>query len=172
MTTYTVPQVPGSRRTSPRPYTHAIIGRRDLARERANVASQAFRDQDFKNYDHHRRVVAAGIGGIWLPERGYIVDRQMFERSRAEISGCDTPEQFHAKLLDFRLTSINRAGTGPAGPLVVISWSMSLRNAEKAAEMHRRNWFVDVSVVPCIEAPRTARQRPYTTTAPTGAASS
>lgn len=152
MATYTVPQVPGSKRTSPRPYTHAVIGRRDLARERAHVTSTTFVELDRKNYDHHRHIVAVGVGGVWSRSRsghGYVVTREMFDTATAAVSGCDTPEKYVAKLADFRLTSINRAGKGPAGQLEVLSWSMSAASAEKAAARHRR-WFIDVRVVPCV----------------------
>lgn len=39
-TTYTVTQVPGSKRTSERPYTHAVIARHNVALERARAKAR------------------------------------------------------------------------------------------------------------------------------------
>lgn len=149
MTIYTVPEVPGSKRTSHRPYTHAVIGRRNLALDRLVAHDPAVAAQDAVNYRYHRSIVDMGIGEIWDERRGYRVDREMLERSRSALSGIETVNQWVAKHLAIRIASINRAGTGPAGDLEVLSWSMSAANAEKAATGWRRR-HVDVRVVPCV----------------------
>ena len=59
-TTYTCPAVPGSKRTSHRPYTHAVVGRYNCAQARINVANKAWTDQDAKNYGYAKREAAAG----------------------------------------------------------------------------------------------------------------
>lgn len=150
-TTYTVPEVPGSSRTSHRPYTHAVVGRRNLARERQQAADPATHN-DLNNWQFYQKVLRVGLGGVWSERHGYTVDQSMLDNAKRATEGCETVNDYVAKQIEWRLARINEVGTGPAGELQVLQWSMGVENARKGITATRREWYVNLAVVACVEA--------------------
>lgn len=159
-TTFTVPQVPGSSRKSKRSYTHAVIGRNDLTRARREAADTVSHC-DVKNYEHRMRVINAGVGGTWDHLRNgspMIVDAAMHADYVKRMKPYADVNEYVAGCIECRVARVNEQGTGTAGELHVLQWSMSAANAAKAVNGFRQ-YHVDVAVVPCVEVPKKSKAK-------------
>ncbi|HEY0822058.1 MAG TPA: hypothetical protein VGD46_25000 [Rhizobacter sp.] len=135
-------------RTSARPYTHVVVGRRDLVRERARLDARWI-EQQRENHRYTLKQAAAEVGEL-LDERIYGVSQG--ERARAnawlETHGRNT-EQYAQDRYNAAMADI---GDGIKGKEQVLQWSMSHTNAIKAMGSWLKFW-VDVRVVPLSSAP-------------------
>jgi len=124
-TQYTVPQVPGSSRKSDRPYTHAIIGRRNVAAALKVCGSTVWLKCHGTTFDYLARTAPAKVAGV---------TREAF------IAQC---------VADARADLVRRHGPGDAGEFEVLQWSMSAKNAAAKLSFWSDH-YVDVRVVECV----------------------
>lgn len=147
--TFTVAEVPGAQRKSPRNYTHAILGR-------YNWTAQILRDdkdspQDRDNYRFYASVVRVGIGGQWDPERPWSkVDEDLYNRAVVSIGGR-TEDEYAAHCRKYRVDYATRKRDEEGTKLGVLQWSQSLVNANKGARTWVNNGYLDVRVVETIK---------------------
>lgn len=156
-TTYTVPEVPGSKRGSERPYTHAIIGRRDgrctaAAMEATRAVEEPKnRKWDAKHWDDCQRGSVAVAGQLYRNHNGYMVEaRQAIIEIDAEFMAANPDRAAYIeKMAAERAAYLAKLKASTAGPLEVLQWSMSLSNAMKAVGAKCAH-HSDVRVVACV----------------------
>lgn len=156
-TTYTVPEVPGSKRTSERPYTHAVIGYDDpqrrvaawLADHEANGAK--YRRWSIKNWQDNRRAAAVKEGEMYVNHNGFRVEaRQAFiDIAAGFMAKYPTLEGYLAhEEQDFQ-DRVAAERARPNGPVVVLRWSMSRANASKGLSEFDRS-YSGIKIVECV----------------------
>ncbi len=157
-TTFTVLEVPGSKRASARPYTHAVIGCYDgkttAAWARAEHAKN--KDQtarwDAKHWRDAKRTAEAVDGQLYRNHNNYMVvaTQAIIDIYKPFMEKHPTVESYlahqEAEVLAY-LAKLEAAGTGE---LVVLQWSMSQKNAMKAVGSFA-NQHIGLRVVPCVE---------------------
>lgn len=119
-----------SKRTSDREYTHAVIGRRNLAGERARVDAEA-RPLFRKGWEGAARKVEVGVGGEWMPAsrgRQFIVTLHDFKEAQALLAKHPTPESY----VDACVTAQYGDLQGDAAEEEVLQWSTSERAAHES----------------------------------------
>lgn len=138
MTTFTVTQVPGSKRTSHRNYTHAIIGCRDgKVLAASTLAERRKNDQSRWNSKHwydEKRAADATVGQPYKNHNGFSVIAQEYNVrfGKEFIAKYPTVESYLAKLKQDFDDMIAKLQAEPLGTLEVLQWSMSADNARKA----------------------------------------
>lgn len=156
---FTVLEVPGSKRASARPYTHAIIGRRDgrcsaVAME-ADLAENELKyvRWDAKNWDDWKRAADASVGQLYRNHNGFMVEaKDCTVRIGAEfIVANPDREAYVAGEAAKRQATLNELRASEPGELTVLQWSMSIQNALKAVGAYRTH-HSDVRVVECVPA--------------------
>lgn len=163
-TTYTVPEVPGSKRSSERPYTHAIIGRRDgrcsaVAMEATRAVEEPKnRKWDAKRWDDCQRGSVAVAGQLYRNHNGCMVEAR---ESIIEIDVgfmAENPDRaaYIEKMAAERAAYLAKLKDSTPGPLEVLQWSMSLNNAMKATGTMRRH-HSEVRVVACVPLEKKAK---------------
>lgn len=161
--TFIVAEVPGAKRTSVRVYTHAIIGRRDPRASAVHYASDLrvnearYRRHDAKHWDDEQRASIAVIGQPYVNHNNYVVPAKDYniEFGQRFIAEHPVRAAYIAGGVAKRQEHLEELKLGTAGPLVVLQWSMSRRNAEKAVG----TWCShnsEVRVVECHPAPSKA----------------
>jgi hypothetical protein len=175
MPTYTVPEVPGSKRTSDRPYTHALVGRVDVAAARRAAVSAGWDESDRTNYAFYRKLHDVGVGGVWSHTRGYEhkVDQRDYDGAKKIIDAHPTLDGYLLARREDRLNQLNEkyGATSQAGPLVVLQWSMSAANAAKAEGTWRsQRGYIAVRVVECVPVEKKAKKAPALVGEPGGSA--
>lgn len=163
-TTYTVPEVPGSKRTSPRPYTHAIIGRsssqlsaiRYEADLKANGAKYA--RWDTKNWHDNKRLAECPSGGTYRNHNNYVTTAsdELIKIGADFIAKYPTVESYLAHQKAEGEARVAKMKAVPDGELVVLQWSMSHANASKARSAYCKH-HVDVRVVECVPVAKTTK---------------
>lgn len=149
-TTYTAPEVPGSSRSSERPYTHAVVGRRNIAALRAYAPESAEYSHGKQTYDYYSKQVQVGAGNSYLYKTGecrpfmVTVKQEDYDRGVAFLAENPDRAAYVAKKLAERMAEL---GTEDAGPLQVLQWSMSHANADKATGTFLNKGYVGVRVV-------------------------
>lgn len=140
VTHYTVLEVPGSKRSSHRPYTHAIIGRRcpglsAIAYEddlRKNAAK--YTRYDVKNWHDEKRLAECPSGGTYLNHNRVMIaaSDELIQIGKDFIAKYPTVESYleHKKAESDAI--IAKLKAEPDGELKVLQWSMSHKNALKA----------------------------------------
>ena len=154
--TFTVPDVPGSKRTSYRTYTHAVIGRRDgrcsavvYAADLATNEPKA-RKWDAKHWDDCQRAAKATVGQRYRNHNGYMVEARDYEvRSGMEfiLAHSDREAYVEAQAAQ-RQAYLARLKASTPGELQVLQWSMSWKNAMKSVASHQKH-HSEVRVVEC-----------------------
>lgn len=156
-TTFTVLEVPGSKRASARPYSHAIIGRRDgrcsavaMAADLAENESKYVR-WDAKNWDDWKRAAEATVGQLYRNHNGFMVEAKDYTvRTGSEfIASNPDREAYMAGEAAKRQSTLDNLRVAEPGELAVLQWSMSMQNALKAAGTYRTH-HSDVRVVECV----------------------
>ncbi len=156
-TTYTVPEVPGSKRTSARPYTFAVIGYSDVTRSvaRLRARNEAERTKTLRylkqNWESWNRQANAAPGTTYVNHNGYLVTAKepYIDIAKGFIERNPSLEAYIANTdaeSEANLASIAAKGDGP---LEVLRWSSSKANAEKGL-YEFQDWYSDLRVVPCI----------------------
>lgn len=149
MATFTVKEVEGSKRTSDREYTHAIIGRYDFDREFDRIA---FTQGDESNYwfgfDRCNKkagdyVAYRSIGG------GHIVTQQDIDRATKDIAGR-TLEQYKDDTLRYRREQCLYRQEIQGDLYTVLRWSQSKQNAIKGLAEFEKFWK-DLRVVEVVK---------------------
>lgn len=157
--TWTVPGVEKAKRRSPRIYTHAIVGRADLAAARARIEERAAGAGSLPrvNYAYYRRILEAGIGGtIDLGGRGRtvlaVVDSDDHTRASQELADCATAGDYAAKVLRRELDLLARQHPTGEAPLRALQWSQSYRAASRALGTWTRAGYKDLEIRETVEA--------------------
>lgn len=164
-TTYTVPQVPGSRRTSERPYTHAVIGRADSRMSAISCAEDLaknegkYRKWDAKDWDDRKRESEATAGQLYRNRNGFMVEAKAWLiESGAEFIGKNPDRAAYvAACAAHRQQRLEKLKAGTAGELGVLQWSMSEANARKSLTTWSHH-HSDLHVVPCVPVEKAARR--------------
>lgn len=163
-TTYTVPEVPGSKRTSERPYTHAVIGRRDPRMSAIHRAADLARSEakykkwDGKHWDDYQRASVAVVGQQYLNHNNFWVEARDYnvELGQKFIEANPTRQGYIDSKSAERFAAVEAMKAGTPGDLHVLQWSMSLQNAMKAVGTHTKH-NSDVRVVECVPVAKKAR---------------
>jgi hypothetical protein len=161
-TTYTVPEVAGSKRTSERPYTHAVVGQYNLTLAREGAQDKGWIKGDTKNWTWHKESAAMKPGDLihvtgsarpW----SYPMDEKAHGEHVAFMAANPDLDAYVAKLKAGRLARIDKEyGEGPLGPVVVLQWSMSLKNASTKIGEHSK-YHGKVRVVECVPVEKKAK---------------
>ena len=156
-TTYTVPAVPGSKRTSHRPYTHAVVGRRDgrcsaiIYAADLDANERRYRTWDGKHWDDWKRASEATAGQLYRNHNGFMVEAQQSVidiGARFIGENPDRAAYIEAKAAERQECLRQMQGSQP-GELAVLQWSMSHQNAMRSLTTHMRH-HSDVRVVECV----------------------
>lgn len=141
--THTLPDGTKDTRSSKnRTYTHVIIGRRNLARERRSA--EDCRAMYAKNFAFYQRVANTPVGQPWDDNGRCLTTADEQAKYAAIVAQHGTAEAY----ADAQVRkSLERIGSADAGPWGVLQWSMSEANAAKSLNRWRE-WFVDVQVQP------------------------
>lgn len=128
---FTVAEVPGSKRTSPRNYTHAVIGIYNWNQRLANDDKDM--EHDATEWDYMSKVVGLGIGGTYKSGTGTMVltvDEKQYNRYFPIVNEFPTRELYRAHCRANRVAFVK---TKMAQPEVVevLRWSQSYVNACK-----------------------------------------
>lgn len=156
-TTYTVLAVPGSKRQSARPYTHAVIGFFDAERVvrnlRAEHEANRARDRRWntKNYESEQRAAVAVEGELYINHNGYRLPAKGYEieQSRNFVEQHPTLDAYLAHKEEEFEQFIAKTLQKGNGPLVVLRWSQSQTNAQKGSREFERS-HSDLRVVECV----------------------
>ena len=156
--TYTIPQVPGTRRVSPLTYTHAIIGRSDGALAASHMrdtraVNQARIDAwDRKVWEADKRLSDAELGQPFRAINGYKVQptQKGIDAARVFIAKHPTSDDYlrsEAAQHELDVKAAEARGTDPV--LQVLQWNQSFENATKAMPGFQR-LHSDVQVVATV----------------------
>lgn len=134
-----------TRSSKGRVYTHVIIGRKNLVRERA--AAEAMRAQHINNFAFYQQYASTPVGESWNGKSWCIIkpiDAPKQAQYAAIVAEHGTAENYADAMVR---QSLERIGSDDAGTWSVLQWSMSAANAAKGMNKFR-DWFVDVQVQP------------------------
>lgn len=162
-TTYHVPGFKGTR-TSERPYTHAIIGCRDLAAVRRHISRVWENDKHNARYmlqcanaqpgDRHPAATNKPFHADW------VIKAEEIEEAREHLGGATTPDQFAEAQ---RLARVERHaaeyGDRDLGNAVVLQWSMSAANAGKGMSQWTSRGYIGLTIVECAPVEKKAKAK-------------
>jgi hypothetical protein len=162
---FTVPEVPGSGRSSERPYSHAIVGRYNphlvAAKARATHAKNAAQSRrwDAKNWNDWKRSSEATVGQLYRNHNGFMVEAKDYEVriGKEFMAKYPTLESYLAHLESEHQGRLAALDAGQIGELQVLQWSMSHKNAVKAAGSFA-DTYSDLRVVEVVEATKPAHK--------------
>lgn len=133
-------------RTSSRAYTHVVVGRRDLVKQRAEWTSEPARMRIFEAYVYLSRCASTTVGETFRDGR-VLVTQEMHDESVKIIRAYPTVDEYVAAMIAEGIERINaQEGDGEAGKERVLRWSRSVAAAQRGASA-AREWHVDVRVV-------------------------
>ncbi|KWN83016.1 hypothetical protein [Burkholderia stagnalis] len=133
-------------RTSSRAYTHVVVGRRNLAKERADWTSPATRLRLYEAYVYLSRCASTTVGEKFRDGR-FVVTQAMYDESVKTVDKYPTVDTYVAAMIAEGIERINaQEGDGEAGKERVLRWSRSVAAAQRGANA-AREWHVDVRVV-------------------------
>lgn len=148
--TFTVPEVPGSKRSSFRDYTHAIIGQFNYDLQLQRVGE--IYDVDISNFKYYKSISAKKAGdtelvtGCVTPWTRIIEQREIDECTRALVnSGCETAEQYAEKCRAKRIEDCLADKAKNEGKWAVLMWNQSYTNAIKSIGSFK--WYKNVKIV-------------------------
>lgn len=150
--TFKVKEAPEAKRTSPRNYTHAVIGQFDYDAQLIRV--DKILDLDKKNFEYDLKIssMVAGqkelVTGCVTP--WYMtIDQDMINRAQKHIinSGCTTSDQYAEKLRQDRVARCIADKKANDGKWAVLQWSQSFYNASKAIGTFTNQGYKLVKVV-------------------------
>src|SRR6187402_48838 len=130
--TFTVKEVPGSKRQSDHIYTHAIIGEYDFDLalsiiEKHKVENERFYKKDFAYYE----LCGNGIVGVTVYSKssGYKIDQMQKDKGLAIIEKYGNADNYANYKYKSQIDSLNLTRSKREGELVVLQWSRSAENA-------------------------------------------
>lgn len=132
--TFTVIEAPGSKRTSPRNYTHAVIGQFNHAKRIAEV--DVIYDQDLTNFDYYakRAQMKAGdlihVTGCATPW-SYPINQEEIDKAKAQVAKYGNRDNYAAMLRADRVKIAKDYEAEVGDAWQVLRWSMSYANACK-----------------------------------------
>ncbi|WP_175771836.1 hypothetical protein [Burkholderia ambifaria] len=133
-------------RTSSRAYTHVVVGRRDLVKERAEWTSEPSRLRIFEAYVYLSRCASTTVGETFRDGRVFVT-QEMHDESVKIIRAYPTADEYVAAMIAEGIERINaQEGDGDVGMERVLKWSRSASAAQRGAN-DARKWHVDVRVV-------------------------
>lgn len=155
-TTYTVPEIPGSYRTSERPYSHAVIGRRSgklsAITTEAHYKATATQSKrwDTKSWNDWKRASEATVGQLYRNHNNVMVVARDYEVEIGQKFMAENPtlEGYLEKLAAAHAKHVAALKASPDGELCVLQWSMSHKNAFKALGTFAKH-YIDLRVVEC-----------------------
>jgi hypothetical protein len=153
--TFTVAEVPGSKRTSDANYTHAIIGQADpaltVALWRANRNAAREIRENTKDWKLAKLTSSLKEGDLYInhnncrvPVRQYTIDSSVqFITENPTLEGYLAAREKHFE--DECASTLAK----PVGPVVVLRWSRSAVNAAKAVAEFSQH-YSNLRVVPVV----------------------
>lgn len=152
-TTYHVPGFAGTR-TSERPYTHALVGVRNLKAGREMLVQ--VQEQDKRDHAYYAKVAAMQPGELnRFVSNGramsYTVNATDVAKARDVIEKYGTNAEAYAKARAAeRLAAyVKLHGTEDFSAPLVLQWSMSMANAAKAISSWQKRGFYAVHIAEC-----------------------
>lgn len=136
-------------RTSARAYTHVVVGRYNVADHRAHIEAEygTVSKQTRRNFEYLSARAAMQPGQNWTSTyaNGESYTVTMTERdikcARDGLFGATTVEEYNAILRTRALTVLHdRYGDGDVGREVVLQWSQSRANAQKAVSGWQKHY--------------------------------
>lgn len=161
-TTYTVTEVPGSKRASARTYTHAIVGRVNAAARRTIANSDEVRAQHLKNWNWHATEGKMKEGDLihyTNTDKPWSVPmtKERLDEHLAFLAKHPDGAEFVQFCVDEQVRLINKCyGEGAEGPLEVLQWSQSATNAQKSLSSWKHR--LGVRIVECVPVAKPARK--------------
>lgn len=154
---YTVLEVPGSKRSSQRPYTHAIVGRSfptllAIHSEREHKANARKRIAwERKHWADEKRLSECPSGGTYINHNNFrtTASDALIQIGKDFIAKYPTPESYIDHLEREFQDYIAKLKAMPVGELSVLQWSMSHSNAFKGQSKWVKS-HADVRVVECF----------------------
>lgn len=164
-TTYTCPEVPGAKRTSDRPYSHAIVGRYSpaLAAIQAEAYRAANKHQqnrwDIKHWNDEKRLSECPSGGTYVNHNNHrtTASDDLIKIGTNFIAQFPTVEVYLESLEAAHREWIAKLRAGKDGEIALLQWSMSFANAHKAQGTWCKN-HSDVRVVETAVLEKPARK--------------
>jgi len=129
-------------RSSDRVYTHIVVGRDNLAAERAQ-AQNADSVKYLRNAYAYRKNCASVEVGAMYPGEKFPVDAEMHALATACLAQYPTVDDY---VKDKTAEQLARIGEADAGPQRVLQWSMSHRAAINSLGKWEK-WHVDLQVI-------------------------
>lgn len=147
MATYTVTQVPGSKRKSPRNYTHAIIGKVDYAKMLATRPQWAA-TRAAEMYDYYIKLVGKKVGELTQGTSGMYITDKMLETAQM-VAEYPNAQAYAAYVLKTTQEEVEKLRKEKGHLYEVLQWSQSLNNATKSIGTHAKH-YLDVHVVETV----------------------
>lgn len=134
-------------RTTAREYSHVVIARRNLVKER-EVAGRIC-PVDIRNFSFYLKLVQVGVGGTYRHDNGLMsspISQRDYDNAKAMVEGCADGQQFAEKCRDKRLADHDALhGNAEAGKWFVEGWCGRADLAAKlAASTIAKGWLRDV----------------------------
>lgn len=154
---FTVPQVPGSSRSSKRAYTHAVICQFDAERYAADLPNRLSAIETNRtladDLRYHTKVRAVGVGGVWS-ELGSKVDQRQFDSAIKVLA--ERGDTLDLRIVNAKNTEKARTARSLAqdqGNYSVLQWSQSAANAQKSIGSWDKPgaYLKNVHVVPVVQ---------------------
>lgn len=147
--TFTVTQVPGSKRSSDRDYTHAVIGHfnHDIRIKDAAIISKT----DISNHNYELAHSAMQDGDIYTADFGkgdirkWPVRQESIDHAKAYISKYPTVESMVAA----RVKEYEDLKAKSGGKFEVLRWSQSFANANKSLGEFSY-YYLDIQIVETV----------------------
>ena len=161
--TFTVPQVPGSKRSSKtRDYTHAVIAKFDSDRYAAELDKRLAEIRTSKinrsDFDYYTLCANAVVGETVYSTRGYTVKQEQADEARVVLARKGQTFEAYVKFLcDEEVEQTADVLRRKTGQWSVQTWSMSEVNARRAAATLSSEiakgygYLTDIQVVPVVE---------------------
>lgn len=147
MATYTVTQVPGSSRKSPRNYTHAIIGKVNYAAMLETRPKWAAKHAG-EMYDYYIKLTGKKVGELTNGTSGMYITEKMLAVA-AKVAEYPNAQAYADYVFKTECEQVEKWRTEKGHLYEVLQWSQSLNNAMKAVGTHAKH-YLDVHVVETV----------------------
>jgi hypothetical protein len=156
-TTFTVPEVPGSKRISGKPYSHAIIGRYDASMDVGKLRDVKMTDnsmaleRETRYWNSQKRAAEAAVGELCMNHANEltVADEWLVSSAQKWTQKYPTLDSYLAHLNQKREDIFAAELDLPRGELSVLRWSFSHENAERSIKAFSKR-YRDIRVVRCV----------------------
>ncbi|GEM_PF-3949040 len=148
---FTCKEVPGAKRTSPKMYTHAIIGEWDYLKSIRMTQSPDSIKRLGSDWDYYNKCANASVVDIqfqWTKSH-CCYDQETIDKGNEFIAKNPYRVAYIEETINKHVDEYEKAAKNIKRS--VLGWSQSAVNAEKAAGGFRSRGYVNVSVVPAIQ---------------------